>query len=166
MRASVVAACGLSSCGPQALEHRLHSCGAQASLPHSMGDAPGSGIEPVFPALTGRLFTTGPPWKPRDHLLEEDNPSPCSIFILEIIGVTMLSKPWNVSHRTKEQARKEVDWLLCPQHSVQSLAQGRFWKRWLWTKRILINPESVCEQLKWWDQIAPANTAFLLFDVL
>ena len=60
MRASVVAACGLSSCGPQALEHRLHSCGAQASLPHSMGDAPGSGIEPVFPALTGGLFATEP----------------------------------------------------------------------------------------------------------
>ena len=25
-QASVVAACGLSSCGPQALEHRLSSC--------------------------------------------------------------------------------------------------------------------------------------------
>ena len=60
MWASVVAACGLSSCGPQALEHRLHRCGAQATLPHSMGDAPGSGIEPVFPALAGGLFATEP----------------------------------------------------------------------------------------------------------
>ena len=29
-RASVVVACGLSSCGSRALEHRLSSCGAQA----------------------------------------------------------------------------------------------------------------------------------------
>ena len=29
-RASVVVACGLSSCGSQALERRLSSCGAQA----------------------------------------------------------------------------------------------------------------------------------------
>ena len=28
--ASVVVACGLSSCGSQALEHRLSSCGARA----------------------------------------------------------------------------------------------------------------------------------------
>ena len=31
--ASVVAACGLSSCSSQALEHRLSSCGTQAQLP-------------------------------------------------------------------------------------------------------------------------------------
>ena len=30
LRASVVAACGLSSCGSQALEHRLSSCSARA----------------------------------------------------------------------------------------------------------------------------------------
>ena len=29
-QASVAAACGLSSCGSQALEHRLNSCGTQA----------------------------------------------------------------------------------------------------------------------------------------
>ena len=29
-RASVVVACGLSSCGSRALEHRLSSCGARA----------------------------------------------------------------------------------------------------------------------------------------
>ena len=80
----------------------------------------------MFSALRGRLFTSGPPGKPRGHLLEEDTPSLCSIFNLEIIGVTVLSKPWNVSHRTEEQVRKEVDWLLCPQHPVQSLAYGRF----------------------------------------
>ena len=30
VRASVVAACGLSSCGSRALEHMLSSCGARA----------------------------------------------------------------------------------------------------------------------------------------
>ena len=30
VQASVVAACGLSSCGSRALEHRLSSCGTQA----------------------------------------------------------------------------------------------------------------------------------------
>ena len=35
-QASVVSACGLSSCGSQALEHRLNSCGAVAQLPFSM----------------------------------------------------------------------------------------------------------------------------------
>ena len=39
--------CGLSSCGLVALWH---------------GD-PGSGIEPVSPALTGGFLTTGPPGK-------------------------------------------------------------------------------------------------------
>ena len=64
MWASVVAARGLGSRGPQALEHRLSSGGAQAQLPHSMWDAPGSGTEPVFPALAGGLFTTEPRGKP------------------------------------------------------------------------------------------------------
>ena len=31
-RASVVVACGLSSCGSRALEHKLSSCGARASV--------------------------------------------------------------------------------------------------------------------------------------
>ena len=51
--ASVVVACRLSSCGSWALEHRLSSCGAWAYLLHSMWDLPGSGIEPVSPALAG-----------------------------------------------------------------------------------------------------------------
>ena len=39
-----------TSCGSQALEHRLSSCSVQALL--SMWDPPGSGIEPVSPSLT------------------------------------------------------------------------------------------------------------------
>ena len=46
----------LSSCGAQ-----LSSCGARAYLPRGMWDLPGPGIEPVSPAVAGRLLTTGPP---------------------------------------------------------------------------------------------------------
>ena len=64
MRASVVSACGLSSCGSWALEHRLNSFGARAQLLHSMWNLSGPGIEPVSPALAGRFFTTEPSGKP------------------------------------------------------------------------------------------------------
>ena len=63
-RASVVAACGLSSCGSRALECRLSSRGARAQLLRSMWDPPRPGLEPVSPALAGRLSTTAPPGKP------------------------------------------------------------------------------------------------------
>ena len=62
VRASVVM-CRLSSCGLQALERRLSSCGARASLLLGMWDLPGPGIEPVSPALAGRFLTTVLPGK-------------------------------------------------------------------------------------------------------
>ena len=63
---SVAAAHGLgvNSCGSRTLEHRLGSCGMLAQLLCSIWDLPGSGIEPVSPALAGRFFTTEPPGKP------------------------------------------------------------------------------------------------------
>ena len=61
--ASVVVACGLSSCGSQSPECRLSSCGAWAQLLCGMWDPPGPGIEPVSPALAGRFPTTAPPVK-------------------------------------------------------------------------------------------------------
>ena len=64
MRASVVAAHRLSSCGSRALERRLSSYGTQAQLLHSMWDLPGPGLEPVSPALAGGFLTTAPPGKP------------------------------------------------------------------------------------------------------
>ena len=51
-RASVVVACGLSSCG------------AQAQLLRGMWDLPGPGLEPMSPALAGGFLTTVPPGKP------------------------------------------------------------------------------------------------------
>ena len=54
---------GFCSCGFQALEHRLSSCGSWASLLLGRWDLPGSGIELVSPALAGGSFTTKPPGK-------------------------------------------------------------------------------------------------------
>ena len=51
-------------------EHRLHArrlsgCGSRAQLLRGMWDLPRPGLEPVCPALAGRLSTTAPPGKPQ-----------------------------------------------------------------------------------------------------
>ena len=72
----VVVASGLSSCGSQALESRLSSCGAWAELIH-MWDLPRPGIEPMSPALANRFLTTVPPGSPWNNvliMLKENNP--------------------------------------------------------------------------------------------
>ena len=43
---------------------RLSSCGSRAQLLRGMWDPPRPGLEPVSPALAGRLPTTAPPGKP------------------------------------------------------------------------------------------------------
>ena len=58
-------ACGLNSRGSRALEHRLHRCGTQSSLPWSTWDLPPPGIEPMALAWAGGFFTTEPPGRPR-----------------------------------------------------------------------------------------------------
>ena len=63
MRASVVVARGLSSCGSQAPEHRLSSCGTRAQLLRGMRDLPGPGLEPMSLALAGGFLATAPPRK-------------------------------------------------------------------------------------------------------
>ena len=52
-----------------AAEHRLQTrrlsnCGSRAQLLRGMWDPPRPGLEPVSPALAGRLSTTAPPGKP------------------------------------------------------------------------------------------------------
>ena len=47
---------------------RLSSCGSRAQLLRSMWDLPRPGLEPVSPALAGRLSTTAPPGK-SGHLI-------------------------------------------------------------------------------------------------
>ena len=64
IQASVVAACGLSSCVSWSLEHRLRSYGTQGQLLCSIWDLPEPGIEPVSPELAGRFFTTDPSGNP------------------------------------------------------------------------------------------------------
>ena len=43
---------------------RLSNCGSWAQLLHGIWDLPRPGLEPVSPALAGRLSTTAPPGKP------------------------------------------------------------------------------------------------------
>ena len=55
-------------------EHRLQTrmlsnCGSRAQSLHGMWDLPRPGLEPVSPALAGRLPTTAPPGKPRTTVL-------------------------------------------------------------------------------------------------
>ena len=72
VRASVVVACGLSSCGSRALERRLSSCGTQDQLLRGMWDLPGPGLQPVSPARAGGLPTTVPPGKSPANFVETD----------------------------------------------------------------------------------------------
>ena len=44
-------------------EYGLSTCGTWARLLCGMWDPPGSGIEPMSPALAGRFLGTGPPEK-------------------------------------------------------------------------------------------------------
>ena len=43
---------------------RLSNYGSRAQLLRGMWDLPRPGLEPVYPALAGRLSTTAPPGKP------------------------------------------------------------------------------------------------------
>ena len=50
---------------------RLSSCGSRAQLLRGTWDPPRPGLEPVSPALAGRLSTTAPPGKPTLSLIKE-----------------------------------------------------------------------------------------------
>ena len=62
---------GFSSCGLQALEHRLRSCGAWAQLLCGLWDLPGPELKPVSPALAGGFLTAKPPGKSPNKNFEE-----------------------------------------------------------------------------------------------
>ena len=60
----------LSIVASLAAEHRLQTCrlsncGSRAQLLRGMWDLPRPGLEPMSPALAGRLSTTAPPGKPQ-----------------------------------------------------------------------------------------------------
>ena len=48
---------------------RLSNCGSRAQPLCGMWDPPRPGLEPVSPALAGRLLTTAPPGKPLSRFL-------------------------------------------------------------------------------------------------
>ena len=72
VRASVVTACGFSSCGLQALESGLSSCSTWALLFCSMWKLPSPGIEPMSLALAGGFFATESPGKPSPSILVDN----------------------------------------------------------------------------------------------
>ena len=53
--------------------HRLSNCGSRAQLLRGMWDPPRPGLEPVSPALAGRLSTTAPPGKPEVRIYLSKN---------------------------------------------------------------------------------------------
>ena len=55
---------GLSCCGAQAPDAQAQQPWLRAQLPRGMRDLPRPGLEPMSPALAGRLSTTAPPGKP------------------------------------------------------------------------------------------------------
>ena len=69
--------CGFSHCGARALgvrasivaAHGLRSCGTWAQLLSGLWDLPGPGLEPMSPALAGGFSTTAPPGKPDSSFL-------------------------------------------------------------------------------------------------
>ena len=84
VRASEGAPRGLFSCGVQAAECGLNSCGMWDYLLLGMWDLPGARIEPMFPALAGRFFTTEAPGKPILYLwmkLEQEG----SIYLVNTV---------------------------------------------------------------------------------
>ena len=63
----------LSSCSEQASHCCGFSCGAQAQLSRGLWGLPRGEVEPVSPALTGRLSTTRPPGKSIALILNHSN---------------------------------------------------------------------------------------------
>ena len=72
----LIAVCGhLTVAASLVAEHRLQtrrlsSCGSRAQPLRGMWDLPRPGLEPVSPALAGRLSTTAPPGKPHIDIFE------------------------------------------------------------------------------------------------
>ena len=62
---------------------RLSNCGSRAQSLRGMWDLPRPGLEPVSPALAGRLSTTAPPGKPR-MLMFNVLPNNCMSYLIEL----------------------------------------------------------------------------------
>ena len=102
----------LTIAAPPIAEHRLQTrrlsnCGSRAQLLRGMWDLPRPGLEPVSPALAGRLSTTVPPGKPSKDILSETiliaAPSMLAahrvitIPFLMVFGLYLASAPWKLA---------------------------------------------------------------------
>ena len=70
---------------------RLSSCGTRAQLPRGMWDLPRPGLEPVSPALAGRLPTTAPPGKPLASIIFDGEVRPHSHHCSPVCKIISLS---------------------------------------------------------------------------
>ena len=91
--ASPVAEHGLQTC-------RLSNCGSWAQLLRGMWDLPRPGLEPVSPALAGRLSTTVPPGKPRICILIGSQVIPVHVQISKALDSIVLRYPPTSAYRS------------------------------------------------------------------
>ena len=90
---------GLSLSRPLLAEHRLQTrrlsnCSSRVQLLRGMWDLPRPGLEPVSPALAGRLSTTAPPGKPPEEF--KLHMQARIWFLLDSVGLANYSQPWNI----------------------------------------------------------------------
>ena len=90
---------------------RLSSWGSRAQLLRGMWDPPRPGLEPVFPALAGRLSTTAPPGKPSCH------------FFKRCIGSPSHSKQTRKIIKEIQIGKEEVKLSLCADDMIPTLVQ-------------------------------------------
>ena len=89
---------GLSLSRPLVAEHRLQmrrlsSCGSRAQLLRGMWDLPRLGLEPMSPALAGRISTNEPPGKPLYYFIKFRNVSVFTThLVLHILCLQCCSK--------------------------------------------------------------------------
>ena len=131
MRASVVVARGLSSCGSWALECRLSSCGAWAYLLPGTWDLPGPGLEPMSPALAGGFLITVPPGKPRAHF-----PGAFSSHLWPWGGPKLGESP----HQDRKEKQKDMEWLGT---SLGHWTKFAWNQHYLWTWQLLVPTNSL-----------------------
>ena len=91
---------GFRSCSSWTLEHRLHSCGTQASLLHGMWHSPGPGIKPMsLGSAASGFFTTELPGTPY-----------LSLTVWALIAVQGLLYLWYVGTAALWHAGSSFSW--------------------------------------------------------
>ena len=78
---------------------RLSSCGSRAQSLRGMWDPPRPGLEPVSPALAGRLPATVPPGKPSNVINLNYNSTAVNICVMLLINVFTI--PYYYSYKIK-----------------------------------------------------------------